>query len=288
MNVTKGLIIDDPWIGYILDGSKTWEMRSTGASHRGWFALIRKGTGAVCGVARLVDSGAPLSPDEIIAAYDKHRIPADTIRSGQVAKWNTPWKLADVRKLGSPVPYRHKSGAVTWVELDQTASSEIARQLGSSSSEPQPEPTPTVAVTGFLQRVRQAFTPTPTIASPAVPPTSPVRETKPASDGSGRLIGEVPVTQGNIDHNHIYLRSIFDKFPADAKGGSNKGSAAKREIVVDWGDPEPVRTDLDSDKKFFRARGWIGRFYKLNRAKAGDKVRIEETAPYRYRVSIVR
>jgi hypothetical protein len=115
---------------------------------------------------------------------------------------------------------------------------------------------------------------------------------KPASPVSraanGRLIGEIEITQGNIDNNHIYLRSIFDKFPADAKGGSNKASAAKKEIIVDWGDPDAVRTDLDSQKKFFRARGWIGRFYKLNRAKAGDKVRIEETAPYRYRVSLVR
>jgi hypothetical protein len=28
MQVTKGLIIADPWIGYVLDGSKTWEMRN--------------------------------------------------------------------------------------------------------------------------------------------------------------------------------------------------------------------------------------------------------------------
>ncbi len=289
MNVTKGLIIDDPWIGYILDGSKTWEMRSTRASHRGWFALIRKGTGAVWGVARLVDSGTPLSPDEMIAAFENHRIPAEMIRSGQVAKWNTPWKLADVRKMSSPVRYRHKSGAVTWVELDEMASSEIARQLGSIAPEAKPEPTRTAPTTGFPQKVRDVFASKPTFPSPAAPSAMPTVQAKPvASNGHGRLVGVVPVTQGNIDNNHIYLRSIFDKFPPDTKGGSNKASAAKKEIVVDWGDPEPLRTDLDGDKKFFRARGWIGRFYKLNRAKAGDKVRIEDTAPYRYRVSLVR
>lgn len=289
MSIAKGLIIDDPWIGFILDGSKTWEMRSTRASHRGWFALIRKGTGAVWGVARLVDSGTPLSPDEMIAAFEKHRIPAEMIRSGQVAKWNTPWKLADVRKLSSPVPYRHKPGAVTWVELDERASSEIARQLGSIASEPKPEPTRTAPTTGFLQKVRDVFASKPTGPSPAAPSAVPPVEVKPVpSNGPSRLIGEVPITQGNIDNNHIYLRSIFDKFPADAKGGPNRASAAKKEIVVDWGDPEPVRTDLDGEKRFFRARSWIGRFYKLNRAKAGDKVRIEEIAPYRYRVSLVR
>lgn len=285
MNITKGLIIDDPWIGHILDGSKTWEMRSTSASHRDWFALIRKGTGAVWGVARLVDSGSPLSPDEMIATYDKHRIPADVIRSGQVAKWNIPWKLADVRKLGSPVPYRHKSGAVTWVELDEHASTALARQLGSELSEGKFEPTShSERAPGILQRAFNALKPK--SRAPAFALVQPVNPTPIPT--SGRLIGEVVVTQGNIDNNHIYLRSIFGRFPVDAKGGSNKASAAREEIIVDWGGPETVRTDLDGEKKFFRARGWIGDFYKLNRAKAGDKVRIEETEPYRYRVSVVK
>lgn len=286
MNVTKGLIIDDPWVGYILDGTKTWEMRSTGASHRGWFALIRKGTGAVWGLAQLVESGSPLSVDEMIATIDKHRIPAEMIRSGQVAKWTTPWKLANVRKLSSPVPYRHKSGAVTWVELDEAASAAIARQLGSVEPTREPEPSVPLAATaaGLFRKALQVFAQT-----PAPSYSTSVVDAKPVpSSGTGRLIGMIPITQGNIDHNHIYLRSIFDRFPADAKGGSNKASVAKKAIIVDWGGPQPLQTDLDGDKKFFRARGWIGDFYRLNRAKAGDKVRIEETGPYRYRVSVVR
>jgi hypothetical protein len=39
------------------------------------------------------------------------------IRSGQVAKWNTAWILADVRRLAKPIRYDHPSGAVTWVNL---------------------------------------------------------------------------------------------------------------------------------------------------------------------------
>jgi hypothetical protein len=285
VNITKGLIIDDPWIGYILDGSKTWEMRSTGASHRGWFGLIRKGTGAVWGVARLVESGVALSQEEMIASFEKHLIPSDMIRTGQVAKWTTPWKLADIRKLSSPVPYRHKSGAVTWVELDEAATAGIARQFGAipTASEPSVS-SPKEAPVRIFRRALQSLT-----SKHATPSVPPVPEAKPApSNAHGRLIGEVEVTQGNIDHNHIYLRSIFDRFPAEAKGGSNKASAAKKELTINWGDPESVRTDLDGEKKFFRARGWIGRFYKLNRAKAGDKVRIEETAPYRYCVSLIK
>jgi hypothetical protein len=124
MKVTKALIIADPWIGFLLDGSKTWEMRSTGASHRGWFGLIRKGTGAVYGVARLVDVGHPLTPSEMMRTFEQHRIPETMIRSGAVAKWNTPWRLADIWRLPAPVAYHHKSGAVIWVELDSQASSQ--------------------------------------------------------------------------------------------------------------------------------------------------------------------
>jgi len=40
--IVKALIIADPWIDLILDGRKTWEMRSRNTGHRGWFGLIRK------------------------------------------------------------------------------------------------------------------------------------------------------------------------------------------------------------------------------------------------------
>ena len=87
MELTKGLVIDDPWIGYILDGSKNWEMRSTSTTLRGWFALIRKGSGAVFGVARLVDCGAALTVSEMLSSTAHHQISDAMIRSGAVAKW---------------------------------------------------------------------------------------------------------------------------------------------------------------------------------------------------------
>lgn len=309
--ITKALIIADPWIGYILDGSKTWEMRSSGASHRGWFGLIRKGTGHIYGVARLVDVGAPLSPAEMVASIDRHRIPEAMIRSGEVARWNTPWKLADVRRLARPVPYTHKSGAVTWVELDAAAIEGVAGQLG--------EIAPAVAATPLLEPKRSApgrSSPSagsetvrvdisqrgrklyidvewddgqdePEVSSPrAQTPAAPTGASATPQPTTVRAIGEVTITDGNIANSHIYLRSFFDRFPSDAVGGSNKASAAKRELTIDWGGAEPMVTDLDGSKKFFRARGWIGAFYKLNRAQAGDRVVVEQTAPYRYRIRL--
>ncbi|OOY26518.1 hypothetical protein BMI90_17575 [Thioclava sp. L04-15] len=102
------------------------------------------------------------------------------------------------------------------------------------------------------------------------------------------VIGHSVLTQGNLTHNHIYLRSFFDAFPQDAIGGSSKALAAKREILVDWGSHAPISTDLDGQKKFFRARGWIREFFAKNDAKPGDVVLVEEVAPYRYRVSVRR
>src|SRR3546814_13890847 len=89
---------------------------------------------------------------------------------------------------------------------------------------------------------------------------------------TGRVIGEVEITDGNIANNHIYLRSFFDRFPADAIGGSNKATRAKRDLTIEWGGTDPVQTDLDGQKKFFLPRGWTGAFYRLSFPRAGDPV----------------
>ena len=266
MHVFKALIIADPWINLILDGHKIWEMRSTASSHRGWFGLIRKGTGAVWGVARLIDVKAPLSPEEMVVNYDKHQIPEAMIRNGQVAKWNVPWVLADVIRLKTPVHYTHKSGAVTWVELDQNASEIIVRQLGQPIA-------------------KSIFTPTSMAPRPTHKPVV-VAEQKASSEDCGIHIGQVELTEGNIKNNHFYLRSFIDKFPTDAIGGSNKMDKAKKSVFVDWGDADLVETDLDGEKKFFRARGWIKRFFENMDAVPGDQVFVEQTSPYNYRITL--
>lgn len=104
---------------------------------------------------------------------------------------------------------------------------------------------------------------------------------------AARHIGTTEITQGNIDNNHIYLRSFFEKFPADAVGGSNRASAAQREIAVDWGGGTVVTTDLDGAKKFFRKRGWIREFFDRNGVRAGDMVKVMEVAPYSYRLELL-
>lgn len=257
--VSKGLVIDAPWISLILSGQKDWEMRSTGTSHRGWFGLIWKGMGSVYGVARLAGAGGPMSPQEMIEAFEHHRIPEEMIRSGAVAKWNRPWFLADVVRLPSPVRYKHPNGAVTWVELSESVSLAIRDQIA-VLAEPLPEPAPVMNLDA--------------------------NGTHP--DPVWRQIGESVLTQGNIDHSHIYLREFFDRFPKDAIGGSNRAEKAAREISIMWEGGPVVVTDLDGSKRFFRARGWIGSFFRHNSARSGDRVVVEEGEPYTYRVSVLR
>jgi hypothetical protein len=269
--VNRGLIIADPWIGYILEGRKTWEMRSQATAFRGWFGLIRKGTGAVWGVARLVGCGNPLSPEAMIANHDRHRIPDTMIRSGEVAKWNTPWVLADVRRLPEPVPYRHRNGAVTWVEFDAEVSAAIERVASL------PEALPS-GVAPLPEREKAPVAST-RVTSPAAAPAVPVST-------SGTLVGQTVLTEGNLRNSHIYLRGFFARFPSDAIGGSNRGEAAPRTISVDWDRASPVETDLDGEKMFFRSRSIAKRFFADTGAEPGDRVVVTETAPYCYSLAL--
>lgn len=296
VSVSKGLVIDDPWIGYLLDGSKTWEMRSRPVSFRGWFGLIRKGTGAIYGVARLVDVRPALSVEEMVAAHDKHRIPESMIHSGAVAKWTTPWMLADIRKLSKPVSYRHPSGAVSWVELEPQVTAAIAAQLGPMGAVASVTPAPAaanppavpsgsrLALAGRKEADMILAMPTETLK-----PNEVLMTAATAGNRSSKLICEVEITQGNLDNDHFYLRDHLHLFPDAIIGGSNVSKIARKEARIDWGGPELALTDIDGERhKFFRRRGWIKRFYQLNRAKPGDLVSVEETGPLSYRVRMRR
>lgn len=259
----KGLVIDMPWIEYLLDGSKTWEMRSQAAAYRGWVALIAKGTGKVVGAGRLVRVGAPLDEKGMIANIDKHRIPEAMIRSGMVDRWVVPWMFEDVTRLPNPVRYDHPSGAVTWVNLYDSVVAAVERQI------PRASPADASAALQFVPSE-------PVVINKVEPPSVLV-------SGRGNVIGRARITQGNLGNNHFYMRDFLNRFPADAIGGSNKESAG-RPVLVDWGSGVPVETDIDGEKKFFRARGWIRKLFERSGAEAGHHVVVAETGPRSYRV----
>jgi hypothetical protein len=124
-SVTTGLIIDEPWISKILSGEKRWEMRSKRTTKRERIALIRKGSGTVVGLTSIVDCKGPLDDEEIVKTFREHHVPLDGI-----GKWRYAWVLDDTTRLETPIPYEHRSGAVTFVTLDPRASLAIDRVLG--------------------------------------------------------------------------------------------------------------------------------------------------------------
>ena len=273
MIVTRGLVIDTPWIDLILSGEKTWEMRSTSTSHRGWFGLIRKGSGAVHGVGRLDESGPRLSPIEMLATMDRHRISESAISRGAVAKWTTPWKLGEVKRLPQPVPYRHKPGAVTWVLFDSDVSIAIAQELGA-------DPKPAVHPQPILVKTNHAILKETALKSPA-PLSS-------ASSTATNFIGDAELTEANIGYSHFYMKRFLGRFPANLVGGGNEAAMAPKTAIIDWGGAVTEETDIDGVKGIFRRRGWVARFFSDNDAERGDKVRVEETAPYRYSVRLIK
>jgi hypothetical protein len=122
----KALIIDEPWIGFILQGQKTWEMRKKGCNIRGPVALIRKGSGQVVGTAVVTGSRPPLVDAQAYAAAEPfHRIPSARQARAFADGWRTPWVLAEARPLTQPVPYTHPNGAVVWVNLDDAVSARV-------------------------------------------------------------------------------------------------------------------------------------------------------------------
>jgi hypothetical protein len=122
----KALVIADPWIDLILKGEKTWEMRKRPWNFRGSVALIRKGSGQVLGIAIVIECRPALHDLAAYAAAEHlHCIPPamqpETFDKG----WRTPWVLAHARCLARPVPYRHRKGAMSVFDLDESVAAQV-------------------------------------------------------------------------------------------------------------------------------------------------------------------
>ena len=69
-----GLLIKEPWINYIFEGKKTWEIRGCATSKRGTIALIKSKSGCIFGTVELIDC-IFLTHDKYRMSVDKHMIP---------------------------------------------------------------------------------------------------------------------------------------------------------------------------------------------------------------------
>ena len=95
----------------------------------------------------------------------------------------------------------------------------------------------------------------------------------------------IRLTQGNLNNNHIYLRRHLGFFPPDAIGAANAHDGEGALLTLHFeGLPEPVQTDIAGDKKIFRCRGDVGRFFAHCGLSEDDHVVIERLSAYEYRI----
>lgn len=109
----RALIVADPWIGKILSGEKTWEMRSAPTKIRGRVGLIRKGSGLIVGSVEIIDVLPPLDRNAAMVTKNLHKV-ADV---ELLEKWKYPWVLKNVVEFETPLEYEHPRGAVVWVKI---------------------------------------------------------------------------------------------------------------------------------------------------------------------------
>jgi hypothetical protein len=266
----KGLIIDEPWIGLILLGEKTWEMRKTACHHRGRIALIRKGSGRIVGTADVIDSLQSLDTAEAYSQAEPcHRIPPSRQERAFTDGWRTPWVLANACALRLPVPYRHPSGAVIWVNLDPVVKTAVEALSGFAA--------PNLESKGISTAVSRGAMKTPVAGRPEA------HKPQKTNSALSEMVSILAVSGGNIRNNHFYLP--LDFFPPDAIGGSNRSETAARTISVTFSPGQVVETDIDRTKRTLRSRSAVGDFFKRAGVREGDYLRVANTGPYCYEIS---
>ena len=104
--------INTQWLNRILEGQKTWEIRSNRLKQLGPTHLSPSGSRHIVGSCDVVDSISltrPVFRDNV----DKH-----LLRSFSDVKYKNPhaWVLANVKPIDPPLLYKHKRGAVVFVK----------------------------------------------------------------------------------------------------------------------------------------------------------------------------
>ena len=108
------LVVKKKWLDLILAGRKTWEIRGSSTTKRGWihFAESQAG-GKLMGRARLVIC-YPVQRKSFKQHFNHHCVPSVTM-----VPYLTPyaWVLEDAEKFEKPFEYEHKKGAVIWIDV---------------------------------------------------------------------------------------------------------------------------------------------------------------------------
>lgn len=124
----RALLIRRPFVDWILDGKKTWELRGSATKVRGMIALVASGSGTVVGTCELRDLVGPLEMKDLRANAKRLNVPASQLTGPLYYRTTYAWVLGGAKRLAKPVPYEHPSGAVIWVRLTDA----VARRVTSA------------------------------------------------------------------------------------------------------------------------------------------------------------
>jgi hypothetical protein len=114
----RGLMVRDPYASQILDGEKVWEIRGRPTQIRGQIVIIKSGSGCAFGTVKLVRVLGPIGLDDLIQAREITREEREEFRrTGLPYPKTYAYVMTNPRWFQRPIPYRHPSGAVTWVRL---------------------------------------------------------------------------------------------------------------------------------------------------------------------------
>jgi hypothetical protein len=102
----------------------------------------------------------------------------------------------------------------------------------------------------------------------------------------------IQLTEAANKHGNLNIRACGkDFFPPDVFGGSSKKAGLGTPITLSVeGLPEPIKTDIPTDKKtehprwIFRERAWTKKFVKVHNLKTDDTVRISRIDNRTYEV----
>lgn len=111
------LIIQEPWIGLILAGRKTLEIRGTVCNKRVGeriYLALSGGGGIVVGSAEFAGCAGPLSSDEYASRATEHCVAGAKLPYGG---HTYAWAMRKPVRFSEPVRYLHKSGVVVWAKM---------------------------------------------------------------------------------------------------------------------------------------------------------------------------
>lgn len=84
----------------------------------------------IVGVANIGNCIGPMSYSDFSVRTHEHGVEASRLRKVYDEGYTVGWQLSSAQRLKAPVPYTHKTGAVTWVTLDESDRDALGSAMG--------------------------------------------------------------------------------------------------------------------------------------------------------------